>query len=286
MAVVTNLQPLQVGLMFWTGGELGFDAAPADIVESVRSFGVSCGQLGVHGGADLSEACARAWRSALERGGLRVVTAFTGFRGESYASIPICAQTVGYVPRANRDERERRTYEVSDFARALEIPGLATHIGCLPHDPADPDYVAVLELVRRVCDRCAENGQTFALETGQEPAPALLEFLRAVDRPNLGINFDPANMILYGSGEPLAALDALKDHILTVHCKDGTWPETPGEWGSETPLGAGDVGIERYVAALQGIGYSGPLTIEREIVGEEQREDIQRAIALLNGLRA
>ena len=286
MQFVTDLEPLQVGLMFWTGGELGVDASPEEIVESVRSLGVSCGQLGVHGDAQLSESYARAWRSALERSGLRVVTAFTGFRGESYASIPICAQTVGYVPRATREERERRTYEVADFARKLGIPGLATHIGCLPHDPSDPDYVEVLELVRRVCDRCAGNGQTFALETGQEPATALLGFLHAADRPNLGINFDPANMILYGSGEPMAALDALKDHVITVHCKDGTWPDTPGEWGAETPLGEGDVGMGRYVAALQGIGYRGPLTIEREIVGEAQREDIRHAIDLLNGLRA
>lgn len=271
--------------MFWTGGELGFDAPAGEIASSVASLGVSCGQLGVHGDAALNDAAVASWQAALERSGLAVVTAFTGFRGESYESIPICARTVGYVPPASRREREQRTYEVSDFARALGIPGLATHIGCLPHDSGAPDYVAVLELVRRVCDHCAANGQTFALETGQEPAAELLEFLRAVDRPNLGINFDPANMILYGSGEPLEALEALRDHILTVHCKDGKWPEKPGEWGCETPLGEGDVGMERYVEALRGIGYAGPLTIEREIVGDEQREDIQRAIALLNRLR-
>lgn len=285
MALVKELEPLQVGLMFWTGGELGFDAPAEEIVESVRSFGVSCGQLGVHGAAVLDVASAAAWRSALDGAGLAVVTAFTGFHGESYASIPVCARTVGYVPKATREEREARTYAVSDFARELGIPGLATHIGCLPTDPGDPDYRDVLGLVRRVCDHCAGNGQTFALETGQEPAGELLEFLQRADRPNLGINFDPANMILYGSGKPLEALEKLRDHILTVHCKDGTWPQTPGEWGRETPLGAGDVGMGRYVRALRRIGYTGPLTIEREIVGAEQREDIQGAIALLNGLR-
>ena len=286
MMGVTNLEPLQVGLMFWTGGDLGIDAPPDEIARSVASLGVSCGQLGVHGDAELDDAAVASWRAALEGSGLAVVTAFTGFRGESYASIPTCARTVGYVPAASRREREQRTYEVSDFARALGIPGLATHIGCLPHDSGAADYAAVLELVRRVCDHCAANGQTFALETGQEPASELLDFLRAADRPNLGINFDPANMILYGSGEPLEALEALRDHILTVHCKDGKWPETPGEWGCETPLGEGAVGMERYVEALRGIGYAGPLTIEREIVGEEQREDIRRAVALLNRLRA
>lgn len=272
--------------MFWTGGELGFEAPPDEIVESVHSLGVSCGQLGVHGDANLGAANVAAWKRALDRYQFRVVTAFTGFHGESYESIPICAQTVGYVPGATRREREQRTYEVSDFACSLGIPGLATHIGCLPADPDARDYVEVLELVQRVCDYCQQNGQTFALETGQERADELLEFLQAVDRPNIGINFDPANMILYGSGEPMEALDVLKGHLLTVHCKDGRWPEIPGEWGRETPLGEGDVGMARYVDALRNAGYSGPLTIEREIVGEEQRADIRGAIGLLDSLRA
>ncbi|MDE0264474.1 MAG: sugar phosphate isomerase/epimerase [Bryobacterales bacterium] len=280
------MNPLQVGLMFWTGGVLGIDAAPDEIVDSVAAFGVSCGQLGVHGAADLTPGAAERWRAALDRSEIEIVTAFMNFEGESYASIPICAQTVGYVPPATRREREQRTYAVSDFARSLGIPGVAAHIGCLPEDPSDAEHRAVLELVRRVCDHCARNGQTFALETGQEPAAALLEFLHAVDRPNLGVNFDPANMILYGSGEPMEALRTLREHVLTVHCKDGTWPETPGEWGRETPLGDGDVGMQRYVGTLREIGYSGPLVIEREIVGEEQRADIGRAIALLNRIRA
>lgn len=280
------MEPLQVGLMFWTGGVLGVDATPDEIVDSVAAFGVSCGQLGVHGAADLAPDAAERWRAALDRSELEIVTAFQSFEGESYASIPICAQTVGYVPAATRREREQRTYAVSDFARSLGIPGVAAHIGCLPEDPSDAEHRAVLELVRRVCDHCARNGQTFALETGQEPAAALLEFLHAVDRPNLGVNFDPANMILYGSGEPMEALRTLRDHVLTVHCKDGTWPETQGEWGRETPLGDGDVGMQRYVRTLREIGYTGPLVIEREIVGEEQRADIGRAIALLNRIRA
>lgn len=280
------MEPLQVGLMFWTGGVLGIDATPDEIVESVAAFGVSCGQLGVHGAADLAPDAADRWRAALDRSELEIVTAFLSFEGESYASIPICAQTVGYVPPATRREREQRTYAVSDFARSLGIPGVAAHIGCLPEDPRDAEHRAVLELVRRVCDHCARNGQTFALETGQEPAEALLEFLHAVDRPNVGVNFDPANMILYGSGEPMEALRTLGEQVLTVHCKDGTWPETQGEWGRETPLGDGDVGMQRYVRTLREIGYAGPLVIEREIVGEEQRADIGRAIALLNRIRA
>ena len=272
--------------MFWTGGVLGFDASPDEIASSVASLGVSCGQLGVHGTADVGPEAQQAWKAALDKHGVTVVTAFPGFAGESYESIPICANTVGFVPPATRAEREERTYRVSDFAKALGIPGLASHIGCLPHDRSHPDYVGVRDLMQRVCDYCASNGQTFALETGQEPAENLLQFLRDVDRENLGINFDPANLILYGFGGPLEALELVKDHLITVHCKDGAFPKEEGQWGSETPLGKGDVGMDRFVAKLKEIGYQGPLTIEREIVGEEQRADILEAIALLNELRA
>ncbi len=285
MSDMRRPDPLEVGLMFWTGGELGHDLPPAEIAASVRSLGVRCGQIGVHGTAPLGDGAVAAWRAAIDSEGLSVVTAFAGFSGESYASIPICAQTVGFVPRATREERERRIHDIVDFAAALGIPSLAVHIGCVSEDPDDPDRVAVRDLVRRVCDHCDHHGQTFALETGQESAADLLAFLGEVDRPNLGVNFDPANMILYGSGEPLPALELLKDHLLTVHCKDGTWPEQEGEWGIETPLGDGDVNMAVYVDKLRSIGYQGPLTIEREIVGEEQRKDIARAIALLNELR-
>jgi sugar phosphate isomerase/epimerase len=272
--------------MFWTGGDLGVDASPDEIVANVRSLGVSCGQLGVHGTADLGPASQSAWKSALQTHGVELATLFPGFEGESYASIPICAATVGYVPRDTRAAREQRTYLVSDFAKTLGVPGVATHIGCVPHDPADPDYIAVRDLVRRVCDHCAANRQTFALETGQEPADVLKSFILDVGRDNLKVNFDPANMILYGSGEPIPALETVARWLVSVHCKDATWPKQKGEWGAETPLGQGDVGMERYVAKLKELGYSGPLTIEREILGEAQRADILSAIALLERLSA
>jgi sugar phosphate isomerase/epimerase len=283
---MAQLEPLQVGVMFWTGGELGVEARAGEIVSSVKSLGVTCGQIGLHGKGDLGPDSQKAWKKALDDHDFTVVTCFPAFLGESYASIAKVEETVGYMPRSTRREREQRTYESSDFAKALGVPGVATHIGFVPENHSDPDYIAVRDMVRRVCDYCAKNGQTFALETGQEPALTLKQFILDVDRPNLRVNFDPANMILYGSGEPLEALEVVKDWVVTVHCKDGTWPKVKGEWGTEMPLGKGDVGMDRYVAKLKAIGYTAPLTIEREIVGDKQRADIQEAIALLNRLRA
>ena len=280
-----QLEPLQVGVVFWTGGELGEERPPAEIAASVASLGISCGQLAIHGGADLSDQSRVAWRRAITANNLTVITAIVAFTGESYADVVTVDRTVGYGPAATRAEREQRTYEVSDLAAELSIPGLATHIGAIPHDPGDPGYAAMRDLVRRLCDHCASHRQTFALETGQESATELKRFIVDVDRPNLKVNFDPANMVMYGSGDPIEALESVGEWVVTVHCKDGVGPAAPGQLGNETPLGAGEVGMDRFIAKLREIGYGGPLVIEREIVGEAQREDMRRAIALLNRLR-
>ena len=137
----------------------------------------------------------------------------------------------------------------------------------------------------------AKNGQKLHLETGQESADHLLEFIHDVNRSNLFINFDPANMILYGTGNPIEALKKVGHLVKSVHCKDAKWAAEPvrgKEWGCEVALGEGDVGMETYLRTLKEIGYQGPLTIEREIAHdrERQRRDIGTAAALLQRLRA
>jgi len=274
------LKDLQVGVMFWAGGD------PAQTIRELKSLGVSCGQMGIPGDMPL-EGAATSWRHALAAEDLTVVTVFAAYAGESYADIPTVQRTVGFVPPATRAERELRTLAVSDFAAALGVPGIATHIGFVPDDGASPDYLAVTEVVRRVCDHAARHGQTFALETGQESAAALLEFLLQANRPNLRINFDPANMILYGTGDPIAALDTLAAHVVTVHCKDGDWPpaDVQGALGEEKPLGQGSVGMERFIAKLKEVHYRGPLSIEREASDPVARlRDIRAGIGLLERL--
>ncbi|MEO8131743.1 MAG: sugar phosphate isomerase/epimerase, partial [Bryobacteraceae bacterium] len=150
-----------------------------------------------------------------------------------------------------------------------------------------PDYVAVRDLIRRVCDHAAGHGQTFALETGQEPADQLLQFFKDVDRPNLGINFDPANMILYGTGDPIDALGLLGKHVISVHAKDGAWPpkDSATALGVEMPLGQGAVGMERFLAKLKQVGFRGPLNVEREVEDHARKlEDMKMGVALLRGL--
>ena len=158
----------------------------------------------------------------------------------------------------------------------------------MPHDSNDPDYGEIVSLTRDLCDHCRANGQALHLETGQEPADVLLRFIENVERGNLFINFDPANMIMYGVGKPLDALELLAPYVRSVHCKDAKWAARPGqEWGRETPLGEGDVDMEAFLRTLNKIGYDGPLTIERELSQEpvRQRAEISQAIGLLNGLK-
>jgi sugar phosphate isomerase/epimerase len=273
-----DLRDRETGVIFW---------ADRDSLAAVKSFCVRCGQLGVPGGMELNAAVAAQWQTALEEAGFTVVTVVAAYLGEDYADIPTVQRTVGFIPPEFREERERRTYALSDFAAALGVKSIACHIGFVPDDHSEPDYIAVRDMVRRICAHAARHGQTFALETGQEPARVLLSFLRDVGQPNLGINFDPANMILYGTGDPVEALDVLGPHVLSVHCKDGDWPakDAPGSLGVERPLGNGSVGIPRFLEKLKAIGFRGPLNIEREAENQEERyRDLRAAVKLLDSI--
>lgn len=225
----------------------------------------------------------------LEELGIRISVVFGGFEGESYADIPTVVKTIGLVPPETRAARLQEMKEISDFAQMLCVNAVALHIGFVPHDKNDPLFNDVVQVTRELCDHCKKNGQNLHLETGQESAEALLQFLAEVGRDNLFINFDPANMILYGSGEPIQALRKVGRFVRSVHCKDGTWAADPGvDWGCEVPLGEGDVGMENFLRTLKEVGYTGPLTIEREIPQEpsRQKEEIGRGIRLLNELKA
>src|SRR5260370_1447333 len=212
------LKDLEIGVMFWGGGD------PVETLREGKALGVRCGQGGIPGDMDLGEQARSAGKSPPEAEQFTLGTGFAAFNCESYAAIPTLQQTVGFIPPATRAVREKRTFECSDFAAAIGAPGIATHIGFVPEDASDADYVAVRDMVRRVCDYAAARNQTFALETGQEPAQTLLHFFKDAARPNLRINFDPANMILYGTGDPTKALGVRAPPVGSVHCKEADGP--------------------------------------------------------------
>jgi len=232
---------------------------------------------------------AKQFMDRLRELGIQLTCVFGGFDGESYADIPTVERTVGLVPTETRAARLQEMKEISDFTRQLGCPVIGLHLGFVPHDARSAAYQDVVGITRELCDHAAGNGQWVHLETGQETADSLLVFINDVNRKNLAINFDPANMILYGTGQPIDALKMVGQHVRSVHCKDALWSETPGKsWGREVPLGEGQVDIAAYLRTLKEIGYLGPLTIEREIPQEPDRQkaEIGHAQRLLNQLKS
>jgi len=265
------------------------DAGLGVKLEVAHELGVPTIHLHAPHRATRTPAQAERFLGQLKQMGIRISVVFGGFEGESYADIPTVARTVGLVPPETRAERTQEMKEISDFARLLGVDAIALHVGFVPHDRNDPLYRDVVAVTREVCDHAQSNGQRLHLETGQETADALLQFIADVGRDNLFVNFDPANMILYGSGDPIEALRKVGRFVRSVHCKDATWAAQPGkEWGREVPFGEGDVDAERFLRTLAELGYDGPLTIEREIPQEPQRqkEEIGRAVRLINQLKA
>ena len=272
------LRPLAIGVIV-SGSD------PIAGIRKVRDLGLDNCQMTVPPESWRSGEKLEAIKQALTENGVTVTCIFSGFPGESYADIPTIHETVGIVPPATRVERIEMTRKHSDFARDLGVHVLAAHIGFVPDDPSHPDYLSTVAAVQGICDHCEANKQMYALETGQETAETLLRFIKDVGRKNLGVNFDPANMMMYGSGDPIEALDMVGTYVIGAHAKDGDYPKEHGTLGEEYPLGKGKVGFRRFLGKLKEIGYDGPLTIEREISGDQQTQDILAAVKMLEELR-
>jgi sugar phosphate isomerase/epimerase len=279
------MQPWQIGVFTSVDAGLGVH------LDVAQDLGIPTVQVHAPHAGTRNQAAADAFKRKCADAGITVTCVFGGFEGESYADIATTARTVGLVPEATRAARLQEMKEISDFAKLLGCNTVGLHVGFVPADRNGDSYKGLLAGTRDLLDHVAQNGQNLHLETGQETADHLLEFLHDVSRPNLFINFDPANMILYGTGDPIAALKQVGKYVRSVHCKDAKWaaPEVRGkEWGTEVALGEGDVNIETYLRTLNDLGYRGPLTIEREIAHDRvrQKRDIGAAAALLLRLRA
>ena len=159
-----------------------------------------------------------------------------------------------------------------------------THVGFMPENPHDPDYVGTIAMLRYIAGILKERGQYFLFETGQETPVVLLRAIEDIGTGNIGINLDTANLILYGKANPVDALDVFGKYVRNTHMKDGCYPTDGRHLGRETPLGEGKVDFPALIAKLKALGYTGPLTIEREISGEQQLHDILAAKAMLEKL--
>ena len=266
------------------------DAGLGVHLDVARELGIPTVQLHAPRRESRNKQAAEAFLERCRAAGITVTCVFSGFDGESYADIATTARTVGLVPEETRAARAEEFKQIADFAKLLGVDALGMHVGFVPEDRSGASYRGLLDTTRDLLDHVAASGQRLHLETGQETAEHLLHFIEDVQRDNLFINFDPANMILYGTGDPIAALKQVGHLVRSVHCKDAKWAPT-GErgqaWGQEVALGEGDVGMETYLRTLKELGYTGPLTIEREIAHDRERQkaDIGHAVRLLEGLR-
>jgi sugar phosphate isomerase/epimerase len=272
---MVNVDPMEIGLVIWA------EESAKITLQHLQGFGLRAGQLGVPPAADCDNAL-NDWKTELAARDVIFTSAVCSYAGEDYSDLQRVHESVGFTTPTYRPERIARTREVAKFAHALGIAAVSCHIGFIPSDPQVPLYKELLELTRTLCDACAEYGQDFVLETGQESARVLLGFIADVNRSNLKVNFDPANMILYGSGDPIEALTLLQEHVLSVHCKDGRSPVHSGSLGSECALGDGEVDFPAFLVQLKRMGYKGLLAIEREEPDLDQKKtDIQIAIKRL-----
>jgi L-ribulose-5-phosphate 3-epimerase len=213
--------------------------------------------------------------------GLTLTGAMLGFPGEDYTTPQTIKATGGFGDPAHRAERLERLRWALERTRALGLADLTLHAGFLP-SPGDPDRNAFLDTLAHAAQLAAEKGVTLAFETGQETADLLRRTLDELKSPNLKVNFDPANMLLYDMGDPIRAVEVLAPDIRSVHVKDAKRPTKTGQWGQEVPLGQGEVDIGRFVQTLRGIGYTGPLVVEREVGDQAARiRDIAHGLDVL-----
>jgi sugar phosphate isomerase/epimerase len=218
--------------------------------------------------------------AVLARNGIGIISGMLGCIGEDYSTLDSIRVTGGVAPDAHWEENLRNARTTAELARRLQLPLVTFHAGFLPHDAADPQFGRMLGRLGTIADLFAAQGIRLGLETGQESAEDLARVLRQLNRPNVCVNFDPANMILYAKGDPVAAVGVLAPWIGQVHIKDATRTRVPGTWGEEVAAGTGDVDWPAFFAALDQIHYRGHLVIERE-AGSQRVADICTARELI-----
>lgn len=276
------MKPMEVGIMFGFG--IHYD--PFENLQKVNRIGVKSVQMWRPPDEYLAGQPYTKLKEAIMAAQLVITGMFLGFDGEDYSNIATVRQTVGFLNPTTRGERLSKAMQVCDYAKSIGVSNMVSHVGFIPEDHAQPDYAEMVSTIRTLAQHCKSNGQTLSLETGQETPQNLLDFIADVNEDNLKVNFDPANILLYGIGDPLGALKQLFPYVIGVHCKDGKMPTVEGELGTEMPLGEGDVGFADFIGLLKSLGYQGPLTIEREIGGEEQIADLLTAKAYVEDLVA
>ncbi len=223
----------------------------------------------------------RAWSqeetvATLSAAGIAIRSGMMGTEGEDYSSLESIRATGGVRPTKHWRANRTAAAENAALANRLGIRLVSFHAGFLPHERFDRERAVLIDRLREIVDLFAAEDVMTAFETGQESAQTLLDVLNELDRPTAGINFDPANMILYGMGDPVVALRLLAPHVRQIHVKDARATRVAGTWGSEVPVGDGDVDWPAFFAVVRETKLTCDLMIERE-AGDDRVNDIRLA---------
>ncbi len=218
-------------------------------------------------------------------GKLRISSLWAGWSGPQEWNFKDGPQTLGLVPTQYRLMRLNELKAGADFAEWLGVCDMATHVGFIPENPSTDEFKSLLETIKEIAEYCSSKGIHFNFETGQETPTTLMRMITDGDNPLIGINLGPANLIMYGKGNPVDALDLFKGRVRGVHIKDGNYPcDSFYELGCERVVGEGSVNYPVFLPKLINNGYTGDLYIEREISGEQQFKDIASTIKYIKTL--
>lgn len=256
---------------------------PNEIIKRIGDFGVTTCQVQWPPGANLDRG--HELKQAADTHGVTITTLWAGLPGPAVWNFTEGPVTIGLVPIEYRAMRVDALCSAAQVAGEIGVQSITTHVGFIPEYPGDSNYKGTVIALQTVARACANAGVEFWFETGQETPVTLLRTIQDIGTDNLGINLDPANLLMYGKANPIDALDVFGQYVTGTHCKDGEYPTDGSNLGVEKPLGEGRVNFEVLVPKLKDLGYTGALTIEREISGPQQAEDIRRAMEVLEPLR-
>jgi hypothetical protein len=221
----------------------------------------------------------KSYLAAVRKGGWCISATMVDFPQEDYSTLESIKATGGIVPDKYWQDNKTRTFDAIDLTADLGVKYLSLHFGFIDRED---NFLAqkLADRTKILAERAAKKNITLLMETGQERAAELRQFLQEINHPCLCVNFDPANMLLYDKGDPIEAVEVLSGWIKHVHIKDAVRTKVPGTWGREVPWGAGQVGGDKFLQALEKTGFTGTLAVERE-AGDSRFEDIKLAIEKL-----
>ncbi len=249
--------------------------SPEVLLSHLKTIGISKVQIALDPIRENPDVWGK-YGSLSQEAGLSQVSGMMVTVGEDYSTMEAIKETGGVVPDATWPENLANFKENILVAKDLGLKLVTFHAGFLPHEASDPAFAKLMDRIRQIGELFGENGLELGFETGQETADTLKDFLDQLALPNVGVNFDPANMILYDKGDPIEALKVLAPYLKQCHIKDANRTSQPGEWGEEVQTGTGQVDWKDFFATLEGLGYEGTFAIERE-AGEQRVEDILAA---------